>query len=83
MKQQEAPPENLGRGVGWERALLRVLPRPRPQQGIAFATLVVEQVGVDRGVEGGIVELEREVVATFLGALRPGGADLGIMRSTT
>src|SRR5882724_12518282 len=63
--------------AAWERALLAVFPRPRPQQGVSFATLVVEQVRVDRRVEGGIVELEREIVATFLGALRPGGADLG------
>ena len=65
-----------------ERALLPVLPRPRPQQGVAFATLVVEQVGVDRGVEGRIVELERKVVATLFGAFRPGGTYLDVMRCT-
>ena len=71
----------FGRGfVG--ASLLAVLPRPRPQQGVAFATLVVEQVGVDRGVEGRIVELERKVVATFFGALRPGRTYLGLMRCT-
>ena len=80
--QQEAPPEILGRGVGWERALLPVLPRPRPQQGVAFAALVVEQVSVDGCVEGWVVELERKVVATFLGALRPGGTYLDFMRCT-
>src|SRR5882762_7067837 len=63
--------------AAWKRALLAVLARPRPQQGVAFATLVVEQVGVDGRREGGVVELEREIVATFLGALRPGCADLG------
>src|SRR5205823_10514151 len=41
-----------------------------------FPALVIEQVGVDRGVERGVVELEREVVASLLGAARPGGADL-------
>ena len=75
-KLQEAPPDLSG-GALSERDLLAVLARPRPQQGVAFATLVVEQVGVDRRRKGRIVELEREVVATFLGALRPGGADLG------
>jgi hypothetical protein len=65
-----------------ERALLPVLPRPRPQQGVSFATLVVEQVGVDRCVEGRVVELEREIVATFFGALRPSGTYLGLMRCT-
>ena len=58
-------------------SLLAVLAGPRPQQGEAFASLVVEQVRVDRSVEGGIVELEREIVATFLGTLRPRCTDLG------
>ena len=40
--------------------------------------LVAEQVRVNRRREGGIVELEREVVAALLGALRPGGADLDV-----
>ena len=70
----KAPPDSSD--GAWRRGLLAVLPRPRPEQGVTFATLVVEQVRVDRRVEGGIVELEREVVAAFLGALRPGGADL-------
>src|SRR5262249_50888995 len=72
----ETPPGNPG-GAGACGALLAVLARTRPQQGVALATLVIEQVGVDRPVEGGIVELEREVVAPFFGALRPGGADRG------
>src|SRR6266478_6801329 len=72
----EAPPGGPDEAA-WERALLAVLARPRPQQGVAFATLVVEQVRVDRRREGGIVEFKREVVATFLGALRPGGTYLG------
>src|SRR6267143_3307830 len=71
----EAPPGGPDEAA-WERALLAVLARPRPQQGVAFATLVVEQVRVDGRREGGIVELEREIVATFLGALRPGGTYL-------
>lgn len=73
---RRAPPEQIGRGLA-ERVLFAVLAGPRPQQGVSFAALVVEQVRVDRRVEGGIVELERKVVATFLGALRPGGTDLG------
>src|SRR6185437_15216964 len=60
-----------------ERASVVVLARARPDEGVAFAVLVVEQVRVDRRVEGGIVELEREVVAALFGALRPGGSDLG------
>ena len=62
---------------------LAVLARPRPEQGITFATLIVEQVRVDRRVERGIVELEREVVAAFFGALGPSGPDLGLMWCTT
>ena len=42
-----------------------------------IATLVLEQVSIDRPREQGIVELEREVVAAFFGALRPGCTDLG------
>jgi len=78
----EKPHPRIGRGLA-APALLAVLARPRPQQGVSFTTLVVEQVRIDRRVEGGIVELEREVVATFLGALRPGCADLGLMWCTT
>ena len=65
------------------RRSLAVLAWPRPQQGVALAALLIEQVGVDRRVEGGIVELEREVVATFFGALRPRGTDLGFMWRAT
>ena len=37
----------------------------------------LDEVGVDRSGEARIVELDREVVAAFVGALRPGGPDLG------
>jgi hypothetical protein len=70
------PRPETGRGQGAGGALLAVLSRPRPEQREAFTALIVEQVRVDRRVEGGIVELEREVVAAFFGALRPGGPDL-------
>src|SRR6185312_1564635 len=72
----KAPPGGAGRGVGGTSSVV-VLARTRPDEGVAFAVLVVEQVRVDRRVEGGIVELEREVVAALFGALRPGGSDLG------
>jgi hypothetical protein len=51
-------------------------PEPEPEQGETFAALVIEQVPVDRRVKGGVVGLEREVVAAFLGALRAGSTDL-------
>ena len=50
---------------------------PRPDEGVALALFVVEEVRVDRSVEARIVKLDREVVALFRGALGPGGADLG------
>src|ERR1700722_5129477 len=71
------PRPETGRGRGACGALLAVLSRPRPEQREAFTALIVEQVGVDWCIEGGVVDLEREVVAAFLGALRPGGTDLG------
>jgi len=59
-----------------ERLSVGALARPRPEQRVTFAAFVIEQVGIDRRVERGVVELEREVVATFLGALRPRCPDL-------
>ena len=70
------PRPGTGRGRGACGALLAVLSRPRPEQREAFTALIVEQVRVDWCIEGGVVELEREVVAAFLGALGPSGADL-------
>ena len=49
----------------------------RPDEGVAFAVLVVEEVGVDRRVEARIVQLDREIVALLRGVLRPRGADSG------
>src|SRR5258708_530568 len=49
----------------------------RPDQAEGLAALVIEEVGVDRRGEARIVQLDREVIAALVGALRPGGADLG------
>ena len=65
--------------IGGSRASLL---RARPDQGVATALFVVEKVRVDRSVEARIVELDREVVALFRGALGPGGTDFGVMRCT-
>ena len=52
----------------------------RPDERVALAVFVVEEVRVDRSVEARVVQLDRQVVAAFVGALGPGGADLGLMR---
>jgi hypothetical protein len=52
----------------------------RPDEAEGFAAFVIEEVGVDRRGEARIVELDREVIAALIGALRPGGADLGFAR---
>jgi hypothetical protein len=44
-----------------------------PDQGVAFAFLIIEQIRVDRRVERGIIALEREAVTALFGTLRPGG----------
>src|SRR4051812_9418474 len=64
-------------GWGSSRALVAVLARARPEESVALAVLVAEQVRVDRSVERGIVQLQREVVAALFGALRPRRPDLG------
>ena len=53
----KAPPGGAGRGIGGT-ASVGVLARPGPDQSVAFAVLVIEQVRVDRRIERGIVELE-------------------------
>jgi hypothetical protein len=63
--------ERDGRG----RPVPVVLARVRPDEGAAFAVLVIEQIRAARRVEGGIVELEREGVVALFAALRPGGSD--------
>ena len=70
-----APPGLSGRGVAL--ALLAVAAgRAGPDETVALAVLVVEEVGVDRGGEARIVELEAQIVAALIGLLGPGGADL-------
>src|SRR5215467_7759782 len=49
----------------------------RPDQAEGLAAFVIEEVGVDRRGEARIVELDRQVIAALVRALRPGGADLG------
>src|SRR5438552_3115963 len=71
-------PVSSGRGrcCGFSSVAV-LLAAPGPDEGEGLAVLIVEEVGVDRSVEARIVQLDREIVAAFAGALRPGGADLG------
>jgi hypothetical protein len=59
-----------------------LLATTRPDEGEGFAAFVVEEVGVDRSGEARIVELDREIVATLAGALRPSGTNFSVMRCT-
>ena len=53
-----------------------------PDEREALAAYLVEEVGVDRGGEARIVQLDRDVVAAFGRALGPSGANLDVMRCT-
>ncbi len=59
----------------WRRSLAIRLAAARPDQAVILAIVVGEEVCVDRGDEARIVELDREIVATFLALLAPGGTD--------
>src|SRR5579859_2047735 len=74
---RESPARGTGRGFGKSGLVAVALAGARPDEGVALTVLVVEQVGENRRVEGRIVELEREIVAALVRALRPGGPDLG------
>src|SRR5712691_10092102 len=72
-------PPGLLRAGRWRRCRsIAVGPAAaRPDQAEGLAAFVIEEVGVDRRGEARIVELDREVIAAFAGALRPRGTDLG------
>src|SRR3546814_50227 len=72
-----APPGLSGRGVAPASLAVAAAVRAGPDEAEAFAFLVVEEVGVDRGVEAGIIELQAQIGAPLVGGLGPGGADLG------
>src|SRR5262252_1839431 len=70
-------PDCSGRGdVAGGRSVAVVLAAAGPDQAEGLAAFVIEEVGVDRRGEARIVELDREVIAALVGALRPRGADL-------
>src|SRR5262249_175480 len=68
------PPGGSGRGLlqSGSVAVLLAAAGPDEIEGVA----VLDEVGVNRDGEARIVQLDREIVAAFAGALRPGGSDL-------
>jgi len=80
LSERKKPRPIASGGVCRELSSIAVLARARPEQRIAFAAFIVEKVRIDRRIERGIVELEREIIAALLGALRPGGSNFSLMR---
>src|SRR6185437_11960873 len=72
---ENAPPGPAGRGI-LRGSVAAATVGARPDQRVGLAALVLDQVRVDGIREAWIVELDREVRATLVGALRPGGAYL-------
>jgi hypothetical protein len=72
-------PEGPGRGVAGGCSVAVRAAAARPDQ-IVRVVIAAEQVGEDGGGEARVVELDREVVTALIGALGPGGPDLGVMR---
>lgn len=72
----DAPPDTSG-GASSVVSFSIAAAGAGPDQAVALAVVVVEEVGEDRGGEAGIVELEPEIIAAFAGALGPGGTDFG------
>ena len=64
-----------GIGAGWSVAAAAA--GARPDQTVGLAALVVEEVGVDRGGEARIIELEPEIGAALVRLFGPGCADFG------
>jgi hypothetical protein len=76
-RQSPRPEVRAGRRGGF--GSVSVLPAgARPYEGVAVALLVIEEVGVNRRVERGIIQLDGEVVAALGGPLRPGGVALPV-----
>ena len=73
----KAPPGGPGGALRRSGSVAVGLAAAGPDEGVAFAVLVVEEVREDRRVEARIVQLDREIVTALVGALRPGGPDLG------
>ena len=70
-------PRPIARAGRWRSSVAVGAAGPGPDEGVAVAVLVIEEVGVDRGGEARIVELEPEIGAALVRSLGPGGPDLG------
>ena len=81
--ERNAPPGPAERGTLHVLVAAAAAVGARPDQRVGLAALVLDQVRVDGIHEAWIVELDREVRATLVGALRPGGAYFSIMWCTT
>src|SRR5262249_54914570 len=68
-------PVGLDGAFRWSGSVAVLLTAAGPDEGEALA-VILDEVGVDWNGEARIVELDREVVAALVGALRPGGPDL-------
>lgn len=78
---QMPPPDIAGRGS--VRDLLAAgLAAAGPDQAVTLAAFIIEEVGVDRRAEAGVIQLDRDIVPPLVGAFRPPGPDLRLMRCT-
>ena len=80
---RKRPARMSGAFARWPGSVAVGLAAAGPDEGVGLGAIVVEEVGVDWSVEARIVQLDREIIAALAGALRPGGADFGIMWCTT
>src|SRR5262249_15725043 len=71
----KAPPSSLGGAFRRSGSVAVLLAAAGPDEVEALA-VILDEVGVDRNGEARIIQLDREVVATLAGTLRPGGPDL-------
>src|SRR5262245_16878294 len=72
---QRAPRRDPGGAISLSSSVAVLLAGARPDEAERFT--ILDELGVDWSREARIVELDREIVAALVGALRPGGADLG------
>ena len=76
-----APPGIAGRGL--LRLLLPAgLAATGPDEGVAIAAVIVEEVGVDRCAEARVIQLDRDIVAPLGRTFGPPCPDLCLMRCT-